>query len=240
VAVGDTMVVPDLGSRPYPADYFDPKKRYLYYEISTAGHNTVLVGGKGQVPGSPGTLRGPFDGERFTTLVGVADNAYEVKTRRARRHVVLVDKSYFVLLDEVETAEPAPVELRFHSYGAVAPRAKGGWTASDGKASVDIVPAFLRLPVDGAAVPVQGDLAGTVEAAAGWVRPVNVLRLRSSTDSGRFLRATALVPSTAEQMKDVAVAQRIDGNLVRVDVGRDQLTWRCGTDGCEFRGVGGR
>jgi hypothetical protein len=232
VAVGDTMVMPDLGSRPYPADYFDAKKRNLYYEISTAGHNTVLVGGKGQAPGKPGTLKGPFEGERFTALVGVADDAYEVKTPRARRHVVFVDKSYFVLLDEIETAEPAPVELRFHSYGAITPREQGGWTLSENKVSVDIVPGS----VDGSG----GGIAGMVEAATGWTKPVNVLRLRSTANGRRFLMATAILPSTATQLKGVAVAQRVDGDLVRVDVGRDQLTWRCGADGCEFRGVGGR
>ena len=225
------MVVPDLGSRPYPADYFDARKRYLYYEISTAGHNTVLVGGKGQVPGRPGALKGPFEGERFTALVGVADDAYEVKTPRARRHVVFVDRSYYVLLDEIETAEPAPVELRFHSYGVMAQREKGGWTVSESKVSVDIVPA-LRLG--------EGALAGTVETASGWTKPVNVLRLRSAADGRQFLRATALIPSTTTRMKDAVVSQRVDGNLLRVDVGRDRLTWRCGADGCEFRGVAAR
>jgi hypothetical protein len=227
VAVGDTMIVPDLGSRPYPADYFDSKKRNLYYEISTAGHNTILVGGRGQVPGKPGTLKGPFEGERFTALVGVADDAYEVKTTRARRHVVFVDKSYFVLLDEIETAEAAPVEIRFHSYGSITPRRQGGWTVSESKASVDIVPALRLAP-------------GTVEAAVGWTKPVNVLRLKSTADGRRFLMATAIVPSTAAQLKGAVVAQRIDGDMIRVDVGRDQLTWKCGADGCEFRGVGGR
>jgi hypothetical protein len=227
VAVGDTMVVPDLGSRPYPADYFDAKKRNLYYEISTAGHNTVLVGGRGQVPGKAGALKGPFEGERFTALVGVADDAYEVKTPRARRHVVFVDKSYFVLLDEIEMTEPAPVEVRFHSYGSISPREQGGWTVSENKVSVDIVPA-LRLA------------SGVVEAAVGWTKPVNVLRVRSTAGGRRFVMATAIVPSTATRMRGVAVAQRVDADVIRVDVGRDQLTWRCGTDGCEFRGVGGR
>ena len=98
---------------------------------------------------------------------------------------------------------------------------------SENKVSVDIVPA-LRLT------------SGTVEAAVGWTKPVNVLRVRSTADGRRFVLATAIVPSTAAQVKGVAVAQRVEGDLVRVDVGRDQLTWRCGTDGCAFRGVAGR
>jgi hypothetical protein len=143
-----------------------------------------------------------------------------------------VDKSYFVLLDEIETAEPAPVELRFHSYGAITPREQGGWTVSEGKVSVDLIPA--------SAGSSQSGWAGTVEAVSGWTKTVNVMRLKSAADGRRFLVATAIVPSTATQLKGVAVAQRVDGNVVRVDIGRDQLTWRCGADGCEFRGVTAR
>jgi hypothetical protein len=106
---------------------------------------------------------------------------------------------------------------------------------SEGKVGVDIVPA---LPL--ASSEVEGLAQGRPDESRGttaWIRPVNVLRLRSAADGRRFLVATAIVPSTATQLKGVAVAQRVDGNVVRVDVGRDQLTWRCGTDGCEFRGV---
>ena len=198
------MVVPDLGSRPYPADYFDSKTRTSTTRFSTAGHNTVVVGGRGQVPGKPGALKGPFEGERFTTLVGVADEAYEVKTPRARRHVVFVDKSYFVLLDEIETAEPAPVELRFHSYA---------WNLTARAGRVDGVGEQGRpwTSTPASAGPSESRWAGTVEPAVGWTKPVNVLRVKGAADGRRFVLATAIVPSTATQLKDVAVAQRIDG-----------------------------
>jgi len=230
IAVGDTMLVPDLGSRPYPADYFDRVKRNAYYEISTAGHNTVLIGGKGQTPERPGTLRGPIEGNRFTAFVGVADGAYDVNTPRARRHVVFVDKRYYVLLDEIEPAQPSSIELRFHTYGAVAPRAQGGWTVSQELVSVDLVPAV----VCGGR---EAGLVGSVEAATGWTTPVKVLRLKSAVDATRFLIATAVLPSAGLADRTVAVSQAQDGDDLVVDVGNDRLVWRRGPDGYEFRAV---
>ena len=56
VGVGETMLLVDLGSRSYPADYFT-SARYGYYEITTAGHNSVLVGGRGQSVNKAGQLR---------------------------------------------------------------------------------------------------------------------------------------------------------------------------------------
>jgi len=81
VAVGDTTLLVDLGSRPYPADYFTASARYRYYEITTAGHNSVLVGGDGQAPGRRGELRGPAEGSAYVAVTGVADKAYRVATR---------------------------------------------------------------------------------------------------------------------------------------------------------------
>jgi len=233
VAVGDTMLVPDLGSRPYPADYFDLTKRFGYYEISTAGHNTALVGGNGQTPQRPGTLRGPMEGDRFTAFVGIADNAYDVPTPRARRHVVFVDRRYYVLLDEIEPAHSAPVELRFHSYGSITPRAQGGWSVEQDRVGVEIVPA------SGVGTGETG-VVGTVEAATGWTKPVKVLRLRSVVDTTRFLRATAVLPSPGRAGTSPAVSQAERGNELWVDVGSDRLTWRRGADGYEFKGVSAR
>src|SRR5437588_6834929 len=89
IGYGDTMLAVELGSRPYTADYFSAQ-RNSYYEITTAGHNAVLIGGKGQVAGKQGKLLGPFKGDGYEALTGVADGAYEVSTTRVRRHAVFV------------------------------------------------------------------------------------------------------------------------------------------------------
>ena len=143
--------------------------------------------------------------------------------------MVFVDKRYYVLLDEIEPAQPATVELRFHSYGTIAPRAQGGWTATEKKVGLDVVPA--------SGGGKQAEVAGVVEPAAGWTKPVNVLRLTTAGSVPRFVLATALLPSTAANLRGATVSQRVDGDEILVEIGRDRLTWRCGPGGCKFRGV---
>jgi hypothetical protein len=245
VGVGDAMVLLDLGNRPYPADYFDAVKRPRYYEISTAGHNSVLVGGQGQVTGRVGALRGPFEGARYTAFVGVADKAYLPDTPRARRHVVFVDSRYFVLLDEVQAAAPTSIELRFHSYGGMAPRPDGGWSVTQDAGRVDVVTASD-------AATGKPVLSGTAEDAVGWTRPVKVLRLRSAGDAMQFAVATALFPldlastslgpgtvrgRTGQADGTPSVRQERRGEELVVEIGPDRLTWRWGKDGFEFAGV---
>ena len=228
VGVGDTMLLVDLGSRPYPADYFTPSARYRYYEITTAGHNTVLVGGDGQLPGRVGELRGPIEGPGFTSLVGVADNAYHAVTR-ARRHVVFVDRRYFVLLDEVSAESPAPIELRFHTHGSVTARPGGGWTITQKGASVDLVPAD------------PGAVSGSVEIPAGWIEEVRVLRLASAGATGRLRLATAILPrhgaAGGPAGPRLGVSQRWHAGELRVSVGGDRIIFREGPDGLAVASV---
>jgi len=180
----DTMLAIELGSRPYPADYFGPR-RYTYYELTTAGHNTVLVGGKGQAPGRAGTLLGPTTGPGFEALVGVADNAYEIDARRARRHVVFVDRRYWVLLDEIETARPQSIDVRFHTYGAVREDGPGRWTMTQGRSVLDV------------AAPLEQGLTGSVQSPDGWIRSVSVLDLHAPEAPAHEV-ITVLAPRAAD------------------------------------------
>ena len=164
VGVGETVLLPDLGSRPYPADYFDPPKRFAYYEITTAGHNSVLVGGKGQVPGRAGAMESLVEGPQFASVVGIADHAYEVATPVARRTVVLVDHRYYVLLDEVAPSTSQTIELRFHTYASPTEARAGAYGVTANGVGLDLVVADPALMV------------GSVAEAAGWIKPVKVVR----------------------------------------------------------------
>ena len=119
VGVGDEMLLIELGNRPYPADYFRADRRYGYYEIGTRGHNTVLVGGRGQVHRRTGRLLPLVEHRDIRILTGVADDAYEVATPVARRHVCTLDGGQvYLVIDEIETVDPQPIELRWHTGGA--------------------------------------------------------------------------------------------------------------------------
>lgn len=205
IGYGDTMLAVELGSRPYPADYFS-SKRYGYYEITTAGHNTVLIGGKGQVLGKQGKLLGPFKGDRYEAVTGVADGAYEITTTRARRQAVLVDKRFWVLLDEIQTPEPEPVELRFHTYGQVSEPTPRHWVFAQGPAALDIVTPNV-------------EIKGALETPTGWIRPVTVLSLKAAAPAREHTLVTVLQPraTQAPAVGKVEVQQREQQLVVTVD-----------------------
>ena len=220
VGMGDHMVLIDLGSRPYPADYFSSPARANYYEISTAGHNAVLVGGSGQLFGKTGTLQGPFEGDKYSAFVGIAGGTYQVTTPRARRHVVFVDRRYYVLFDEVVPASAAPIELRFHSAGTIVPWATGrGWTVTESGAALDVAPASTAL------------VTGTVESPSGWIRPVKLLRLASPQPVGSLTLATAILPRAGGAAAYPQVSQEERGGEFRVRVDGDQILFRQTADG---------
>ena len=221
VGVGNSMLLAELGSRPYPADYFGAN-RYNYYELKTAGHNTVLIGGRGQTRGKAGIVHGPIAGKRLEALVGVADGTYEQPTTRARRHVVFVDRRYWVLLDEIQTPEPQPVELRFHTSARIQELSRGRWRYEDGENALD-----LSSPQE---------LTSSVETPEGWIRPVRVLSLKTASAARDHAIVTVIQPLPAgAAAREVRV--RRSGNDLVVSVGRDRVSFRLAADGWQASGA---
>lgn len=219
VAVGDTMLLVELGSRPYPADYFSAK-RYSYYEIGTPGHNTVLVGGKGQVRGKVGKLVARSVAGMHA-LTGIADGAYEVDNTRARRHVVFVDNSFWVVLDEIETPEPQPVELRFHTYGTLTEVAAGTWRIADGGQEIEMT--------------TPRPLSATAESPDGWIRPVRALSLRSSTPAPAHALVTIIQPrSNGVASGGTIRVEQSDAEII-VTSDRGRVRWRKSANGWEIQ-----
>src|SRR5205807_3749051 len=223
VGYGDTMLAVELDSRPYPADYFSAK-RNGYYEITTAGHNTVLIGGKGQVAGKQGKLLGPFKGDSYEALTGVADGAYEVSTTRVRRHAVFVDKRFWVLLDEIQTPEPETAELRFHTYGRVSEPTPRHWVFEQGQAALDIVTPNL-------------EITGALETPMGWIRPVTVLSLKAAEPTREHTLVTVLQARARQSPALSEVQARQDNQQLIVTIGSVQVTFNRGPDGWQINKV---
>lgn len=223
VGYGDTMLLVELGSRPYPADYFGPK-RYDYYEQSTAGHNTVLLDGRGQVLKREGKLLGPIKGPDYEELIGVADGAYEVPSTRVRRHVVFVDKTDWVIFDEIETPERRPVELRFHTYGSLTPERNGRWTIMQDSAALDV------------AAWSPEKLAGSIEEPAGWIKPVKVLSLKAKPATSHVI-ITVLHPRAADAPKLTQITGRASKNRIEIDLAGRRVTFARGPEGWKTAGV---
>lgn len=226
IGFGETMLAVELGSRPYPADYFSPK-RYGYYEITTAGHNSVLIGGKGQAIRKDGRLEGPVRGRGFEAVTGIADGAYEVETSRARRHAVFIDKRYWVLLDEIVTPRPESVELRFHTYGTVAQPGPRHWVFEQDKAALDIFS-----PDESP----DKSIAGAVGQPSGWIRPVNVLGLRAEPKTEQAI-VTVLRPRPAAAASFAQVRMRKTGDEIRVIADSDEIVFRRSLEGWKVDSV---
>jgi hypothetical protein len=226
VGFGDTMLIVELGSRPYPSDYFQRDRRYQYYEISTAGHNTILIGGKGQVPGKQGRLLGPKKGTGFESLVGVADGTYEVAADRVRRHVVFVNKRYWVVLDEIATPKPQLVEMRFHTYGRVTEtRRKHRWTFEQEESALDIVPAMPDMLVE------------KVELPTGWIKPVRVLSLKTRKAKDQVLIATVLFPRDFKERPVAKVKSHQRAGELRITIGQDEVRFDRSPEGWRLQEV---
>jgi hypothetical protein len=223
IGYGDTMLAVELGSRPYPADYFS-SRRNSYYEITTAGHNTVLIGGKGQVPGKQGELLGPFKGDRYKALIGVADGDYAVTTTRVRRHAILIDDRFWILLDEIQTPEPQTAELRFHTYGKVSAPTPGHWVFEQGQAALDIVTPNV-------------EIIGAVETPAGWTKPVTVLSLKAAAPAREHTLITVLQPRAKQSPALGKVQARKSKQQLIVTIESAQVIFNRGTDGWQINVV---
>ena len=224
VGVGERLVLRELGSRPYPADYFGPR-RYSYYEIGTAGHNTVLIDGRGQVHRKEGRFAWPTSGSGFAAFTGIADGAYEVTATRVRRQVVFVDRRYWVLLDDIETPDPRTIELRFHTEGRIETLAGARWRATDGDASVDVL----------LATPER--LSVRISSPEGWIRPLRVLGMSSTSPRRSHVVATVLVPRLPGGPLPETASSRLSGEVLDVVVGADRIRFARSQEGWSVQDV---
>lgn len=222
VTVGwkETLLAVEFGSRPYPADYFSDKRNF-YYEISTAGHNTLMLGGLGQVQGRPGELKPPVHGKYFDSVCGVADQAYEVPGK-VRRHVVFIEKNYWVLLDEVSCPRPETAELRFHTLGTVKKQPGRSWTFEKDKGVLNL--AF------------SAGLEGGVESVKGWIKPAKVLSLKAPA-AREHLIATVLSPHAAGKTGEKSISLVRKGGLLTLSTAHHEVLFRLHEDGWQVSTV---
>lgn len=135
VAFGERLAV-DPGAGAYVEGYFGPK-RWEFYNPSTAAHNTVLVNGQGQQPRSKGEIAA-FETEKdYDYLLGRAGDAYGIALSRFDRHIVFVDRRYFVIFDQLEADSYAEFDWLLHTRGTVNASAQKA-TISGTKAALDL------------------------------------------------------------------------------------------------------
>jgi hypothetical protein len=209
VGAGDNLLIVDLGNRPYTADYFS-QNRNNYYEISTEGHNTILVGGKGQVQGRKGELIGAIKAKSFEAFSGIADGAYEVETPVARRHVLFVKKRYWILVDEIKTLAPQNIEMRFHTYGDIEKSVSAATLTQDSYA-LDIYPVASQ------------SFEMKVVKPEGWIKDVRALSITSVKPSVDHLIATIIYPRSSKEKFNLKPSFSIRPAELIIKVGKDTV-----------------
>ncbi len=88
------------------------------YSTPPEGYSTTLVNGRPQGPGT-GTFLYRDEASRHLAIAAEADRSFGDDVGRARRHVVMVDGRYLVVLDEVWSALPAQVTFMAHTAGEI-------------------------------------------------------------------------------------------------------------------------
>lgn len=130
---GKVLALP--GAERYPI----AESPFHQYARSSAAHNTMLFGGRGQIRGSR-TKCGSISRSAATThlsyAVGSAAAAYE-GVRRFDRHALMVHPSVIVLLDQYELEKPEKAEWLFHAKEKPALR-PGGFLSLNGKCQMDV------------------------------------------------------------------------------------------------------
>ncbi len=92
-----------------------------YGDGETEKHSTVLVDGQGQRKGRRGEFLRFGSGRRFHYLASDLSDVYEAESlQRFVRHMVMVNGSYLVILDDLEADSPAELEWRLQTRHPVA------------------------------------------------------------------------------------------------------------------------
>ena len=88
------------------------------YSTPPEGYSTTLVDGRPQRPGT-GTFLYREEASRHLAIAAEADRSFGDDVGRARRHVVMVDGRYLIVMDEVRSDRPVRVTFMAHTAGKI-------------------------------------------------------------------------------------------------------------------------
>lgn len=88
------------------------------YGTPAIGFSNLLVDGKAQGQ-STGTFLDWRENKNLRMVLGEADSAFGESVRRFRRHAVMVDGKYIVVLDEIAAKDAVSVSFQVHTPGDI-------------------------------------------------------------------------------------------------------------------------
>ncbi len=111
---GKSLFIP--GGARYPSHGSPFHKEYVQ---QTQAHNALLIGGQGQInrDGSRGGALVDFrQMVHMGYAAGDASNCFDGGVKKNKRHVLMVRPSLVVIVDEVDTEEPASIQWLLHAH----------------------------------------------------------------------------------------------------------------------------
>ena len=91
-------------------------RRSHNYQPPPQGYSTILIDGEPQQH-ETGTFIYWRESERFRCIAAEADRSFGSKVEKVRRHLVMVDGCYLVVIDEVIASQPVCVTFMAHTAG---------------------------------------------------------------------------------------------------------------------------
>ena len=88
------------------------------YSTPPEGYSTTLMDGRPQGPGTGAFLYWE-EASRYLAIAAEADRSFGQDVGRARRHIVMVDGRYLVVMDEVRSDRPVRVTFMAHTSGDI-------------------------------------------------------------------------------------------------------------------------
>jgi hypothetical protein len=109
----------DLGADDYNLpDYFG-NKRWTYYRLNTAGHNTLLIDGKNQDPKAVAPIAAFSSTPARAHAVADLSAAYRGQAQKVRRGIALIDRRQVLVQDEIEGTAGSEITWQMHTRAKI-------------------------------------------------------------------------------------------------------------------------
>ena len=109
----------DLGADNYNLPAYFGAKRWTYYRLSTAGHNTLLIDGKNQDPKAVAPIVAFSSTPSRAHAVADLSAAYAKQAKGVRRGIALIDRRQVLVQDEIEGTAGSEITWQMHTRAEI-------------------------------------------------------------------------------------------------------------------------
>jgi len=109
----------DLGGDNYNLPAYFGKKRFTYYRLKTAGHNTLLINDENQDRNAAAPIIAYDSRPQRTFAIADLAAAYADSAKKVLRGVAMLDRKCVLIQDEIDAKEPVQVTWQMHTRAEI-------------------------------------------------------------------------------------------------------------------------